>query len=224
MDDIMEQTESGVEPKTGSDKEIGEEPKERTGLKRSPAPKMGTDLKGGNNSSRKSGSGKKTGIDNASDRTEKSRYLIRILKGTALPILYVFVSFLMLRKYVLEYTGYYEYNILMIAAGSGLGLLCMSGLTVFNVFRASRKRKTGIEIKNTFIIGVYVPLILLILIIALVNGISSVWQFSMGFFFTAIIPPLIVLTVELSTRSKFFVKETEGPNSSLHLIFVPNGE
>mgnify|MGYP006284326435 CR=1 FL=1 len=153
---------------------------------------------------------------------ERYRYLIRILKGAFLPVLYVIVSIFMLRKYVYEFTNYYQYDVLMILAGVLVGLFAMSGMTVFNILRAKDGKKEGVEINNTLIIAVYLPLILILVILALVFGLSTVWQFSIGFFVTSIIPPLIVLLGEVTSRGKFYVLEREKPKKMLKLVLVPN--
>ncbi len=153
---------------------------------------------------------------------ERYRYLIRILKGAFLPVLYVIVSIFMLRKYVYEFTNYYQYDVLMILAGVLVGLFAMSGMTVFNILRAKDGKKEGVEINNTLIIAVYLPLILILVILALVFGLSTVWQFSIGFFVTSIIPPLIVLLGEVTSRGKFYVLESEKPKKMLKLVLVPN--
>jgi MFS family permease len=153
---------------------------------------------------------------------ERYRYLIRILKGAFLPVLYVVVSIFMLRKYVYEFTNYYQYDVLMILAGVLVGIFAMSGMTVFNIIRARDRKKEGVKIDNTLIIAVYVPLILILVILALVFGLSTVWQFSIGFFVTSIIPPLIVLLGEVTSKGKFYVLEREKPKKMLKLVLVPN--
>ncbi len=161
-------------------------------------------------------------IKEVKDEGEKFRYWVSILKGSALPLLYVIVSIFMLRKYVLEYPGYYGYNTTMLILGFILGLISMSGLTIYNVIRARKKMKKGIDLNGTFVIAIYIPIILVIVVIAMIYGISTVWQFSVGFFITAAFPPIIVILTETVLKGRFFVQEIETPRRLSRLVLVPN--
>lgn len=159
-------------------------------------------------------------IDEKQNEHERDRYIFRILKGMALPLLYVFVSVLMLRNYVSEFTNYYEYNMLMIAAGFGIGAVCMAGLTIYNVYRADKNSGKAVKINRNITIAIYGPIIAGILIIAVVFGISTVWQFSIGFFASAVIPPVVVLIAETTRKGKLFTMEKG--TKKLYMIMVPS--
>jgi hypothetical protein len=151
------------------------------------------------------------------------RYLIRIVKGSILPILYALMSIYMLQKYVLEYPKEYDYEVIILAIGFVLGLGTMSGMALVNMLRAKKKARTGIELhlKTGFII--YAPIFVIFVVLALFWGIATVWQFSIGFFATAIFPLLLVLLIELTSKGKFFVQETlEGAGKGNRLVFITN--
>jgi hypothetical protein len=151
------------------------------------------------------------------------RYLIRIVKGSILPILYALMSIYMLQKYVLEYPKEYDYEVIILAIGFILGIGTMSGMAVVNMLRAKKKAKTGItlQLKTGFII--YAPIFIIFVVLALFWGIATVWQFSIGFFATAVFPLLLVLLFELTSKGKFFVQETtQGVGKGSKLIFISN--
>lgn len=157
----------------------------------------------------------------ASEYTQ-ARYWTRIAKGTALPLLYTIMSILLLRKYVLEYPDYYDYKVLFIGLGVFFGLLTMTGITAYNIIRVKKNPSKGIKLDSKVILFTYIPILFIIIILAFVVGISTAWQFSIGFFGTSIVPPLLVVLMEAKSKGKFFVRETEKPVKKRLLVMVPN--
>jgi hypothetical protein len=132
------------------------------------------------------------------------------------------MSVLMLRKYSMEYPNYFDYEVLFIALGVSLGLLAVTGLTLWNVLRAKKNAKQGVRLETKIIIAVYVPIMLIVVVIALFFGLSQAWQFSIGFFATTPVPPLIVLLMELTSKGHFLVREYERPSKMRYLLLVSN--
>jgi len=149
------------------------------------------------------------------------RYWTRIAKGSALPLLYTLISVLMLRNYVLEFPMYNEYKVPFIAMGVGLGLFTMTGLTLVNVFRA-KGSKTGIKLDSWTMIAVFVVVFLIVGVLVMFLGIATVWQFSIGFFATTLIPPILVLLLEVAFRGRFSVREYVKASETKRLVLVPN--
>jgi hypothetical protein len=152
----------------------------------------------------------------------QDRYLTRILKGMALPLLYTVVSILMLRNYSAEYPNYFEYEILFIAAGAVLGLMAITGSTVYNVMRAKKDVKRGAKLETKMILIAYLPIMVIVLVIALFFGLSQAWQLSVGFFATTAVPPLFVLLIELASKGHLMVREYEKPSKMRYLVLIPN--
>lgn len=152
----------------------------------------------------------------------QDRYLTRILKGMALPLLYTLVSILMLRNYSTEYPNYFEYEILFIAAGAVLGFIVITGSTIYNVMRAKKDTKRGVKMETKMILIAYIPIMVIVLVIALIFGLSQAWQLSVGFFATTVIPPLFVLIMELVSKGHLMVREYEKPSKMRYLVLVPN--
>ncbi|MCU0799256.1 MAG: hypothetical protein MUC62_06250 [Candidatus Thermoplasmatota archaeon] len=170
----------------------------------------------------KTGDAAQKKVEKAAAQFSQDRYLTRMLKGMALPLLYTIVSVLMLRKYSLEYPSYYDYEVLFIALGVGLGFLAITGLTLYNVLRAKKNAKQGVRLETKMIIAVYLPIMFIVLVIALFFGLSQAWQFSIGFFATTLLPPLIVLITEVTSKGHFFVREYERPSKMRYLLLVSN--
>lgn len=156
------------------------------------------------------------------EEAEKPRYRTRIIKGAFLPVLYVFISFMMLRNYVSEFTGHYDYEILMMVAGFFLGLISMSGLTIYNLFRANKNKTRKVKVNTMATVFVFAPMLVAVLVLSLIWGISTAWQFSIGYFASALIPPFIVGFMELGAKGKFFVNDIEKPKRATEIILVPN--
>jgi hypothetical protein len=60
------------------------------------------------------------------------------------------------------------------------------------------------------------------LILALLWGISTAWQFSIGYFASAIAPPFIVGITEVVSKGRFLIRETESPKKITELLLVAN--
>jgi hypothetical protein len=152
----------------------------------------------------------------------QNRYWTLIAKGCILPLLYTAMSIMLIRNYVLIYPQHYEYNVILMTVGVVLGLATMTGITAFNIIRAKSKPSVPVRLNAKLILFASIPILLTILVIALVFSISDAWQFSIGYFGTTIVPPILVLLVEVSAKGKFFVRETEKPAKKRHLVLVPN--
>lgn len=151
----------------------------------------------------------------------KYRYRTRILKGSVLPILYGIISIQMLNKFIFEYPDYFEYEIMLILGGFLLGFTILSVVTLINLIGAKKNPKKGRELKLITGFIVFIPFLVILISIALFLGISQAWQFSMGFFLTAIFPILIVTFYEMSAKGKFFVKEfKDDPSKGRKLVFI----
>lgn len=152
---------------------------------------------------------------------KKYRYRTRLLKGSILPILYGIISIQMLNKYVYEFPGYFEYEMMIILTGFILGFGAISSITFSNLARAKKKGKKGCELNLKVGIIIFIPFIIILLILAFFFGISTAWQFSMGFFLAAIFPPLVVIIYEAGSKGKFFVRELkDDPSKGRKLIFI----
>jgi hypothetical protein len=75
---------------------------------------------------------------------------------------------------------------------------------------------------SKIILYTYIPVLFIIVILAFIAGISTAWQFSIGFFGTSMVPPLLVVMIEAISKGKFFVRETEKPVRKRFLVLVPN--
>jgi hypothetical protein len=60
-----------------------------------------------------------------------------------------------------------------------------------------------------------------IVLLAMLYGLSTVWQFSIGFFMTAIIPPLVVILSEVVSKGRFFIREMDDPKKGRRLYMLP---
>lgn len=155
------------------------------------------------------------------DKSLEIRYRTRILKGSFLPFLYGIISVMMLRNYTLEFPEHYQIELLLILIGFLLGFAAMSGITLSNIIRT--KNNPNSESKMNFSIGlaISIPFIIITVILALFKGLASAWQFSIGFFLAAIFPALFVILFEVSTKKKFFIRETEEePEKGRKLVAV----
>jgi uncharacterized integral membrane protein len=171
---------------------------------------------------KKPASGKETAPAKKAPEFIQSRYWTRIAKGTALPLLYTVMSVLLLRKYVLEYPDYYHYKVLFIFIGAFFGLATMTGITAYNTLRAKKNPFKGIKLESKMILFTYIPVLFIIIILVLVAGISTAWQFSIGFFGTSIVPPILVILMEAVSKGKFFIRETEKTPKKRQLVLIPN--
>ena len=162
------------------------------------------------------------------------RYRTRIIKGSFLPILFGIISLILLNNTVLQYPDYYKYETLLILFGFLLGIGSMIGVTASNLSRAKSKApkgvnyaapgyNPGINLSSMLGLAVFIPFIIINIVLALFFGLALAWQFSIGFFFAAIFPILIVLLYEVGSNGKFFVQESpEGEVEFRRLVFVPS--
>ncbi len=186
---------------------------------------------------RKTKKGKTTGMPSkVKDKMKfsKVRYRTRIIKGSVLPILFGLLSLLMLNNYVLNFPETYEYDTVIILFGFLLGFGSMSGITISNLVKAKGKQAkgsintaaaylNGIDLNITKGVAVFLPFLIINIILALFFSLATAWQFSMGFFFAAIFPILIVVFYEVSSKGKFFVHEgQEGISEIRKLVFIPS--
>jgi hypothetical protein len=149
------------------------------------------------------------------------RYRTRLLKGSILPILYGIISIRMLNRYVLEFPDTFEYEIFIILAGFLLGFGSLTGLIISNLTRSKRNPQIGAELKFSGAIVAFLPFLLIGIILMLFFGLATAWQFSTGFFLTALFPVIFVTLIELNAKGKFYVREfTIDPSKGRKLIFV----
>jgi Mn2+/Fe2+ NRAMP family transporter len=100
-----------------------------------------------------------------------------------------------------------------------MGLALLSGVTLTNLMKAKQRPKLGVQLNiNTGLISI-IPLLAIVIIIASVWSLAQAWQFSIGFFLTAIFPALFVLLIEFTSKKKFFIQESlDNPNEKRKLI------
>jgi hypothetical protein len=155
-------------------------------------------------------------------KIKEYRYLIRVAKGSFLPILFFVLGLRMLQIYVLEYPDTYQYNFVMILAGFLYGFGLTFGITISNLSRA-KNRTAGAKLNiNIGLVGFLIFLII-ILFLAFFVGLSTMFQFSIGFFIAAVFPVILILTFEVMYKGKFFVIEDDGtPDVGRKLIFLPS--
>jgi len=162
--------------------------------------------------------------ENDGSSFSQHRYWARIAKGCVLPLLYTIVSLFMLRNYVTTFSDRFDYEVTIILAGTALGLLTMTGLTVFNIVRARKDRKKGAKLETYVMISAFSPILIIVIVMALFMGLWTVWQFSIGFFATTLVPPVLVLILEQALKGQFFVREFERPAGSKSLVIVPTAQ
>jgi hypothetical protein len=140
-------------------------------------------------------------------KVREYRYINRILKSMFLPLLFGMMSVWMLYNYVNGFEPYYKYDLNIIALGFVLGLASMNGFVIYNMRLAKREGRSPARQLNGLIIllAFLVPYLYYIL---LVNP-AGAWRFSIGFFLSAAVTPLIVKLYESYSRGKFFIQEEE---------------
>jgi hypothetical protein len=143
----------------------------------------------------------------AEKKVREYRYMTRILKSMILPLFFGLMSIWMLNNYVNGFEPYYKYDFEIIGMGFLLGLVAMNGFVIYNMRVARREGKCPAKQFNGLIISLafLVPYIYYVL---LVNP-AGAWRFSIGFFLSAVITPLIVKAYESFSRGKFFIQEEE---------------
>ena len=127
--------------------------------------------------------------------------------ATTIYALFGIMSIWMLYNYVNGFEPYYKYDVEIIAGGFLLGLVAMNGFVIYNMRIARREGKYPARQLNGLIIflAFLVPYLYYIL---LVNP-AGAWRFSIGFFFSALITPLMVKAYESIARGRFFIQEEE---------------
>lgn len=140
-------------------------------------------------------------------KVREYRYINRILKSMFLPLLFGVMSIWMLYNYVNGFEPYYKYDLNIIAFGFVLGLASMNGFVIYNMRLAKREGRSPARQLNGLVIllAFLVPYLYYIL---LVNP-AGAWRFSIGFFLSAAVTPLIVKAYESYARGKFFIQEEE---------------
>jgi hypothetical protein len=143
----------------------------------------------------------------AERKLREYRYRTRILKATLLPIIFSVMSVLMLYNYVTEFEPYFGWDLQIIIAGFAIGFIVMGGLVVTNMRRA--KRAGAYSAKQWYgaviILAFVVPYAYFILF---VNP-SSAWRFSIGYFLSALLTPLVVVSYEAFADGKFYIEEED---------------
>ena len=143
----------------------------------------------------------------AERKIREYRFMKRILKSMLLPLLFSLMSFWMLSNYVKAFEPYYNYDFEIIIMGFLVGFLAMNGFVFYNMRIAKREGKyvarqlNGVLIMVAFL-GPYVYYMLFI-------NPASAWRFSMGFFISAVITPIMVKAYESMARGKFYIQEEE---------------
>jgi len=143
----------------------------------------------------------------AEKKVREYRYRTRILKAAVLPIFFSLMSFMMLYNYVTGYEPYFSYDFEIILAGFAVGLVVTTGFLVANMRVARRDGAYPSRQRNSIIIilAFLVPYLYLMLI----ESLSLAWKFSIGYFFSALLTPIVVTMYESQSHGKFYVQEEE---------------
>jgi peptidoglycan/LPS O-acetylase OafA/YrhL len=143
----------------------------------------------------------------AEKKVREYRYRTRIIKAALLPVLFSLMSFLMLNNYVTGYEPYFTYDFDVIAAGFAIGMVVTTGFLIANMRVARRDGSYPSRQKNSIVIilAFLVPYVYLMMFVNL----SLAWKFSIGYFFSAVLTPIVVMVYESHARGKFFVQEEE---------------
>lgn len=143
----------------------------------------------------------------AERKIREYRYRTRILKATILPVIFAVMSIWMLYNYVNSYEPYFTYDFNIILPGFLVGFIVITGFVVANMRKAKRdgsyaaKQRYGLVIILAFL----VPYAYLILFI----DPAQAWRFSIGYFASAVVTPIVVGAYESLSDGKFYVLEEE---------------
>ncbi len=151
----------------------------------------------------------------------KSLYMMRWAKVSFFPLLYIIISFQLLRRYIYEYGEYYEYNTMYMLLGLLVGVVTLMLFATLTMLKAKRRRGQPVLLreKSSFIgIGVFLAISLFL---AFQYGLSYAWQFSMGFLASGLLIVLIGLAIERSSKGTFWVKDGGEGSSKRWLEFTP---
>ena len=143
----------------------------------------------------------------AEKKIREYRYRTRVLKAAILPVLFSLMSFLMLYNYVTGYEPYFEYNFDIILAGFAVGLVVTTGFLVANMRVARRDGSYVSRLRNSLFIAL--AFLAPYLYLMLFESLSLAWKFSIGYFFSAMLTPIVVMIYESQSHGKFYVQEEE---------------
>ena len=158
----------------------------------------------------------------AKEAEGKSPYVMRIVKGSIFPVLYLVISLQLLRRYTYEYSEYYSFEQMYILLGFALGAVSLLLISARGMLRARRLRMPIALSDRGVVVGVGLFLTVSIFL-ALFYSLSSAWQFSIGFFAAGLLTPILGFAIEKGSKGMFWVKEPredEGTGKRL-LEFTP---
>jgi hypothetical protein len=158
----------------------------------------------------------------AKEAEGKSPYVMRIVKGSIFPVLYVVISLQLLRRYTFEYNEYYIFEPRYILLGFALGAVSLLLISARGMLRARRLRMPIALSDRGVVLGIGLFLAVSIFL-AFFYSLASAWQFSIGFFAAGLLTPLLGFALEKMGRGTFWVKEPredEGTGKRL-LEFTP---
>ena len=158
----------------------------------------------------------------AKEAEGKSPYVMRIVKGSIFPVLYLVISLQLLRRYTYEYSEYYSFEQMYILLGFALGAVSLLLISARGMLRARRLRMPIVLSDRGVVVGVGLFLAVSIFL-AFFYSLSSAWQFSIGFFAAGLLTPLLGFAIEKGSKGMFWVKEPredEGTGKRL-LEFTP---
>ncbi len=140
-------------------------------------------------------------------KVREYRYRTRVLKAAVLPVLFSLMSFLMLYNYVNNFEPHYIYNFEVIMPGFMVGLVVTTGFLVANMRVARRDGTFESRQRNSLfiILAFLAPYLYLMMFVRL----ELAWKFSIGYFFSAMLTPIVVMVYESMSRGKFYVQEEE---------------
>jgi len=142
----------------------------------------------------------------AKEAEGKSPYVMRIVKGSIFPVLYVVISLQLLRRYTFEYSEYYIFEPRYILLGFALGAISLLLISARGMLRARRLRMPIALSDRGVVVGVGLFLAVSIFL-AFFYSLSAAWQFSIGFFAAGLLTPLLGFALEKGGRGTFWVKE-----------------
>ena len=151
----------------------------------------------------------------------KSLYIMRWAKVSFFPLLYIIISFQLLRQYIYEYGEYYEYNQLYLLFGFLVGVVTILLFATLTMLKAKRRRGQPVLLreKSSFVgIGLFVAISMFL---GFQYGLSYAWQFSMGFLSAGLLVVLVGLAIEKTAKGTFWVKDGEEGTTKRWLEFAP---
>jgi hypothetical protein len=143
----------------------------------------------------------------AEKKVREYRYRTRVLKAAILPVLFSLMSFLMLYNYVTGYEPYFTYDFEYIMAGFAVGLVVTTGFLVANMRVARRDGAYASRQRNSIVI--ILAFLAPYLYLMMIKSLSLAWKFSIGYFFSAMLTPIVVMVYEMQSHGKFYVQEEE---------------